>query len=198
MAPGGELDYQSVRHCSKTCSTCNGGSCRLDYQSVRHCSKTVTTTTASVLSWITSQFDTAPKLQVHPARRFRVGLPVSSTLLQNGADVRLAVKLVGLPVSSTLLQNQGAGRYLRRALDYQSVRHCSKTQWNTTATNQGWITSQFDTAPKPLWCSTPDSAGWITSQFDTAPKPAQSGQQKHISWITSQFDTAPKRRGAGC
>ena len=121
-------------------------------------------------SWITSQFDTAPK-------------PIICSSADEG---------VGLPVSSTLLQNKGHLLTRLSGLDYQSVRHCSKTDCRLRQHQECWITSQFDTAPKRHWSSCAPMCGWITSQFDTAPKPTTASVLKSASWITSQFDTAPK------
>ena len=77
----------------------------MDYQSVRHCSKTARRSQGHVRGWITSQFDTAPKRAEPPAGHAFVGLPVSSTLLQNAIGSWESGETVGLPVSSTLLQN---------------------------------------------------------------------------------------------
>ncbi len=100
------LDYQSERHCAKTYAFEVKAFERLDYQSERHCAKTVRParggagswitsqndtapkrcclTVPYVLSWITSQNDTAPKLSVGADEYDRVGLPVRTTLRQNG------------------------------------------------------------------------------------------------------------------
>ena len=40
-----------------------------------------------------------------------------------------------------------------------------------------------------------ERAGWITSQFDTAPKHHVNVREALSGWITSQFDTAPKHSG---
>ena len=55
------------------------------------------------------------------------------------------------------------------------------------------ITSQFDTAPKPVYSADDGSLSLITSQFDTAPKLICITGGLWFSLITSQFDTAPKR-----
>ena len=54
--------------------------------------------------------------------------------------------------------------------DYQSERHCSKTHVIDIALFAGVITSQNDTAPKPVRCPWHNDSGVITSQNDTAPK----------------------------
>ena len=76
--------------------------------------------------------------------------------------------------------------------DYQSVRHCSKTEMAKIDETVSLITSQFDTAPKLSWLHAARGLGLITSQFDTAPKHAFCPYSCIIRLITSQFDTAPK------
>ncbi len=56
------FDYQSDRHCSKTCISAIGCCSTFDYQSDRHCSKTGDIRNAAKKRLITSQIDTAPKL----------------------------------------------------------------------------------------------------------------------------------------
>ena len=82
---------------------------------------------------------------------------------------------------------------LKRQFDYQSNRHCAKTDHGLNYNENGLITSQIDTAPKR-------GTGWshrrprlITSQIDTAPKPTSTGLHCWPCLITSQIDTAPKR-----
>ena len=60
---------------------------------------------AVMLSWITSQNDTAPKLPHITSELARVGLPVRTTLLQNKKVPEGRIPAVGLPVRTTLLQN---------------------------------------------------------------------------------------------
>ena len=177
----------------QNCSSTKHGEPQLDYQSVRHCSKTLSASGDPVYSWITSQFDTAPKQAIERINHVNVGLPVSSTLLQNPFVAFHNDPRVGLPVSSTLLQNGSPRATNGDVLDYQSVRHCSKTLTDIDPRETRWITSQFDTAPKLPLERPPGSLRWITSQFDTAPKRMILRQLFRISWITSQFDTAPKR-----
>ena len=80
----GKFDYQSVRHCSKTQHGRRHGSPEFDYQSVRHCSKTTAMTSGT-------------------RRAF------------DYQSVRHCSKTVLLSVFSQV------------RFDYQSVRHCSKT-----------------------------------------------------------------------
>ena len=102
------FDYQSDRHCSKTCALCIAP-CRLfDYQSDRHCSKTA---------------------------------------------------------------GRAGGRV--HLFDYQSDRHCSKTRKRKMEVAKSLITSQIDTAPKPLGDQRRAYRRLITSQIDTAPKPLE-------------------------
>ena len=54
--------------------------------------------------------------------------------------------------------------------DYQSDRHCSKTDERDRRVVQGLITSQIDTAPKQVNGSLLRIERLITSQIDTAPK----------------------------
>ena len=112
------FDYQSVRHCSKTQPTRSSTPTVFDYQSVRHCSKT--------------ELDS---LSV----RYRVWLPVSSTLLQN----------------------EYPGTQPSCKFDYQSVRHCSKTDMMLDLFKRGLITSQFDTAPKRARRAVPPVRVWL-------------------------------------
>ena len=77
--------------------------------------------------WITSQNDTAPKHMSRLGHAARVGLPVRTTLLQNKCGATVSVGNVGLPVRTTLLQNICRDLGTLHALDYQSERHCSKT-----------------------------------------------------------------------
>ena len=60
---GWSLDYQSERHCSKTYLMFFRPKSLLDYQSERHCSKTLRADRVRGGGWITSQNDTAPKLE---------------------------------------------------------------------------------------------------------------------------------------
>ena len=62
-----EFDYQSDRHCAKTSRRPPGRGPRFDYQSDRHCAKTAQPQADVVQSLITSQIDTAPKLQLDAA-----------------------------------------------------------------------------------------------------------------------------------
>ena len=57
------------------------------------------------------------------------------------------------------------------------------------------ITSQIDTAPKPIRWAFLDTSGLITSQIDTAPKPPPVHAPQLRGLITSQIDTAPKQQG---
>ena len=66
-----------------------------------------------------------------------------------GKNQRYLKQIATLPVSSTLLQNVDSDGLAKIGFDYQSVRHCSKTELLIAATAPGLITSQFDTAPKP-------------------------------------------------
>ena len=61
--PKSLLDYQSERHCSKTGIIEYASNRELDYQSERHCSKTLRADRVRGGGWITSQNDTAPKLE---------------------------------------------------------------------------------------------------------------------------------------
>ncbi len=92
----------------------------------------------------------------------------------------------------TLHQKKITGK-LTDTFDYQSVRHCSKTSCRLRCSRMSLITSQFDTAPKPVILDEANLVGLITSQFDTAPKLDRLVRYLVQRLITSQFDTAPKR-----
>ena len=77
--------------------------------------------------------------------------------------------------------------------DYQSDRHCAKTEDLELLLFVGLITSQIDTAPKRGDRQRGKRPCLITSQIDTAPKPLFALLAHHQSLITSQIDTAPKR-----
>ena len=65
--------------------------------------------------------------------------------------------------------------------DYQSVRHCSKTNHREVRASCSLITSQFDTAPKQARFRIFQNLCLITSQFDTAPK---RGHSMHLPvWV---------------
>ena len=99
-------------------------------------------------SWITSQFDTAPKQAGYPDLIKGVGLPVSSTLLQNRSGRPGAAPGLDYQSVRHCSKTVSAVPDKTEQLDYQSVRHCSKTYIDDTYGLTGWITSQFDTAPK--------------------------------------------------
>ena len=122
-----------------------------------------------------------------------VGLPVSSTLLQNPYVLRVLWEKLDYQSVRHCSKTRRVAPSTRPALDYQSVRHCSKTLAPGFAVSWSWITSQFDTAPKPSNIMVGSASRWITSQFDTAPKPSLPSRRRRAGWITSQFDTAPKR-----
>ena len=167
-----ECDYQSERHCSKTQFDGCAGNALCDYQSERHCSKTIAQSPFSNPGAITSQNDTAPKPPWACPVSWSVRLPVRTTLLQNAYPLSLALAKVRLPVRTTLLQNIAQAIANLSRCDYQSERHCSKTQYQQGRKAIRAITSQNDTAPK-----------------------LDRGVALHIVCaITSQNDTAPKRR----
>ena len=120
-------------------------------------------------------------------------LPVRTTLLQNGALDVHTVAAVRLPVRTTLLQNAKEFRAHHVPCDYQSERHCSKTLCLPRKGAQCAITSQNDTAPKPISSIGNLFPSAITSQNDTAPKPIIGNQFLFLGAITSQNDTAPKQ-----
>ena len=123
---------------------------RCDYQSERHCSKTRSSSSALTTCAITSQNDTAPKHELkadyeslgaitsqNDTAPKRIDLSFAVTLgaitSQNDTAPKLSVSrahgiAVRLPVRTTLLQN-GSHKVERRGrCDYQSERHCSKTE----------------------------------------------------------------------
>ena len=78
-----------------------------------------------------------------------------------------------LPCGFLELVVDGLGAVALRVLevfDYQSDRHCSKTQCASGSHPLGLITSQIDTAPKPEGVGAAAEGSLITSQIDTAPK----------------------------
>ena len=79
------------------------------------------------------------------------------------------------------------------AFDYQSDRHCAKTESAEDVDAESLITSQIDTAPKPPLRLARLRLRLITSQIDTAPKQELGAFFSLGSLITSQIDTAPKR-----
>ena len=164
------MDYQSVRHCSKTPRRRRTRRRRLDYQSVRHCSKTPGVFLRPSARWITSQFDTAPKLRSLPKDCKLVGLPVSSTLLQNTA--RCMPRHVRLDYQSVrhCSKTEAIKAYLDTPLDYQSVRHCSKTGFPVGERFRGLDYQSVRHCSKTGAQLVTDRTRWITSQFDTAPK----------------------------
>ena len=132
-----------------------------------------------------------------------------------GKNQRYLKQIATLPVSSTLLQNLCRAWAFGDGFDYQSVRHCSKTNPIT-----GIYDYQFDYqsvrhcsktvmegnaryavfdyqsvrhCSKTASMRFPYASSLITSQFDTAPKPSWKGTPVMRCLITSQFDTAPKR-----
>ena len=119
---------------------------------------------------ITSQNGTAPKLIAICIMLIVVRLPVRTALLQNRYLAHLDSEEVRLPVRTALLQNLRC--LTRRSLlcDYQSERHCSKTQAYPWSEQRGAITSQNGTAPKLYLTSETDKESAITSQNGTAPK----------------------------
>ena len=121
------FDYQSDRHCSKTCNERCAATCLFDYQSDRHCSKTVSVVSSTCLqfdyqsdrhcsktwpyavfakrSLITSQIDTAPKPR---AGRLRKEFRLITSQIDTAPKPCLRWPWyiwVWLPVRSTLLQN---------------------------------------------------------------------------------------------
>ena len=124
-------------------------------------------------------------------------LPVRTTLLQNSAALMAARICVRLPVRTTLLQNTIRASDNYPKCDYQSERHCSKTNCLQKAAQNGAITSQNDTAPKHMTSLRKTQLSAITSQNDTAPKPRCFIVAYSIGAITSQNDTAPKRAVCG-
>ena len=166
------------------------------------------------MRWITSQNDTAPKHSHCSGVNDCVGLPVRTTLLQNQRWIRYHTRVLDYQSERHCSKTAVAGHLPGQALDYQSERHCSKTsgcvpcragRWITSQNDtapkpmavtksprMGWITSQNDTAPKRMWRSASSSSSWITSQNDTAPKPSRLFKSHRERWITSQNDTAPK------
>ena len=103
-------------------------------------------------SWITSQNDTAPKRCGEFHRAGSVGLPVRTTLLQNGNLSHSQVHELDYQSERHCSKTEKYCPGVWQVLDYQSERHCSKTKFAKTNVIVGWITSQNDTAPK-LKCS---------------------------------------------
>ena len=121
-----------------------------------------------------------------------VRLPVRTALLQNLCVNVADLRTVRLPVRTALLQNYQSHHHLDYKCDYQSERHCSKTDTIDYQLTLSAITSQNGTAPKPHVAL----KGWtgcaITSQNGTAPKPHPVVLCVHRCAITSQNGTAPK------
>ena len=79
------------------------------------------------LSWITSQNDTAPKQVGEVMGCPRVGLPVRTTLLQNPGRSEARTMRLDYQSERHCSKTEDFVKTLKRWLDYQSERHCSKT-----------------------------------------------------------------------
>ena len=98
-------------------------------------------------------------------------LPVRTALLQNSFGHPVVLARVRLPVRTALLQNISPWLAIGSWCDYQSERHCSKTNLRRDKTLNRAITSQNGTAPKRPICHALSDLCAITSQNGTAPKP---------------------------
>ena len=143
-----------------------------DYQSDRHCSKTANTYMEQVTSLITSQIDTAPKLEVD-----RQHVPL---LFDYQSDRHCS-------------KTRQVSCLQRRAFDYQSDRHCSKTRSRARGLRLKFDYQSDRHCSKTLDCAAVRCGGLITSQIDTAPKRGGVLRRADAGLITSQIDTAPKR-----
>ena len=144
------MDYQSVRHCSKTGKAKDKQPYRWITSQFDTAPKLRADTEDFAYCWITSQFDTAPKQERTMPRQPQSWITSQFDTAPKHNLTGNISKQVGLPVSSTLLQNPPLSAWASAALDYQSVRHCSKTLGAKPKPYVGWITSQFDTAPKQV------------------------------------------------
>ena len=100
-----------------------------------------------------------------------VRLPVRTTLLQNFLDEWMDRYIVRLPVRTTLLQNNPHATHPGMLCDYQSERHCSKTR-RSKKRCMSWCDYQSERHCSKTDDFIPDvSICAITSQNDTAPKP---------------------------
>ena len=121
-----------------------------------------------------------------------VSLPVRVALLQNAILSAAPVARVSLPVRVALLQNGYTYIVHIDGFHYQSGWHYSKTLKKQGLVEEGFITSQGGTTPKPnilLCCA---QGGFITSQGGTTPKLATYANDHFDSFITSQGGTTPK------
>ena len=127
-----QCDYQSERHCSKTCyvvsyigicaiTSQNGTAPKLGSARVAPTSGAITSQNGTAPKLpimaafrasraITSQNGTAPKLDRCWCRCWLVRLPVRTALLQNTLCRNCAEDIVRLPVRTALLQNHDIGR----------------------------------------------------------------------------------------
>ena len=87
----------------------------------------------------------APEVfDIDAAQRDRIMAMLQAEGLINGVIVRFDYQSV-----RHCSKTEPAHRCSRFWFDYQSVRHCSKTRWRRCRRTRCLITSQFDTAPKP-------------------------------------------------
>ena len=139
----GECDYQSERHCSKTgarrCLTMD----LCDYQSERHCSKTNDYINILLVGAITSQNDTAPKRYCHIQQPARVRLPVRTTLLQNKKKIAQEIGMCDYQSERHCSKTNDSTTSALDGCDYQSERHCSKTA-GLPLVSPGWCDYQSE------------------------------------------------------
>ncbi len=143
------LDYQSDRHCAKTCPCTRTRREEFDYQSDRHCAKTYET-----LSKVRRMFDY--QSDRHCAKTADGVLPALGRLITSQIDTAPKLILYSFFKGHGLITSQ--------------IDTAPKQYMTLQRITPRLITSQIDTAPKPGALRRDPLVRLITSQIDTAPK----------------------------